>query len=62
METKLRSLKSTTAAYNELYEHIVDESYIFLVRPYQSKGNLIEFMVDSKMNLLTELEIGKRAM
>ena len=30
-----------------MYEHLVVEGYVFTVRPYMNRGNLIEFMRDS---------------
>ena len=42
-------------------EHIVDENFIYLARPFWNHGNLIEAMNNDKIGLLTEKEIGKKA-
>ena len=48
-------------AFIKTVEHIVDKNFIYIIRPYWNHGNLIESMRKSKVNLLTENEIGKRA-
>lgn len=45
----------------KMCEHIVDENFIYLARPFWNHGNLIEAMNNDKINLLTEKEIGKKA-
>ena len=45
----------------QMSEHLVDESFIYLIRHYWNKGNLLHFMRDSKVSQLTEREIGKKA-
>lgn len=45
----------------KMSEHIVEENFTYLVRPYYNQGNLIEAMNDHRINLLTEKEIGKKA-
>ena len=41
----------------EVYETIVDEDFIYIIRPFCSKGNLIEALNKSNTRLLTEIEL-----
>ena len=42
-----------------MYEHIVDKDFIYLMRTYWNRGNLIEAMIATQSNVLTEEEIRK---
>ena len=44
-----------------LSEYMVDDDFIYLIRPEFNRGNLIHALHTSKTNLLTERELSKGA-
>jgi len=57
--SQLKSLKNESIS--DIFEHMIDDDFIYVVRPYYNRGNVIEAMKKSKINLLTETEIRKPA-
>ena len=41
----------------KLYEHFVHLNFMHIIRPFYNRGNLLEFMINSTIKVLTEDEI-----
>ena len=59
LASRLAHFKNENIA--DVYEHMIDDDFIYIIRPYHNRGNLIEAMKNSKIDLLTESEIRQPA-
>ena len=55
LESKLRPLKLN--GHIEMQEFLIDDKFIYIVRPFQNRGNILKVMKDHRINLLNESEI-----
>ena len=55
LEAELRPLK--LSGHNDLVDYIIDDVFIYVIRPYYNCGNLVRVLKQQRINLLTEQEI-----